>query len=186
MEDIAKDGLRARRIIGRIHTLLEQGRPREDHIDINAVVGEVLELTRHEFVENRIVLQSELATEQPSFLGDRVQLQQVLLNLITNAVEAMSRVGEDRRQLTIGTTVRRTRAHYGSRSRYWNRDEPKHLERIFDPFFTTKAEGMGIGLSISRTIISQWDGRLWAMPNGQGGTTVSFTLPKVTHPRQGS
>ena len=184
VEDIAKDGLRARRIIGRIHTLLEQGRPREDHIDINAVVGEVLELTRHQFVGKRIVVQTELATGQPSFLGDRVQLQQVLLNLITNAVEAMSRVGEDRRQLTIGTTCDEP-DHITVHVRDTGIGiEPQHLERIFDPFFTTKADGMGIGLSISRTIISQWDGRLWAMPNGQRGTTVSFTLPRVTHPPQ--
>ena len=155
VEDIAKDGLRARRIIGRIHTLLEQGRPREDRIDINAVVGEVLELTRHQFVGRRIVVQTELATGQPSFLGNRVQLQQVLLNLITNAVEAMSRVGEDGRQLTIRTTCDEPEHVITVHVRDTGIGiEPQHLERIFDPFFTTKADGMGIGTSISRTIIT--------------------------------
>ena len=122
VEDIANDGMRARRIIARIHTLLEKERPRADHININTVVGEVLELTRHELFEKRIVLQTELATGQPSFLGDRVQLQQVLLDLITNAVEAMSRVGEDRRQLTIGTSC----------------DEPDHI--------TVHVRDTGIGI----------------------------------------
>jgi PAS domain S-box-containing protein len=181
VDDIASDGLRARRIISRIHTLLEKGPPRADHIDINAVVGEVLELTRHELVEKRIVVRTALAADLPSFLGDRVQLQQVLLNLITNAVEAMSQVGEDRRRLTI-ETVCDTPDHLAVHVRDTGIGiDPEHLARIFDPFFTTKHDGMGIGLSISRTIISQWDGRLWATPGGRHGTTLSFTLPRAPH-----
>ena len=101
VEDIAIEGLRARDIIGRIHALLERGRPRAEHIDINRVLQEVLQLTRNEFLKKRITLQTELAISLPSVLGDRVQLQQVVLNLITNAVEAMSRVEDDRRRLTI-------------------------------------------------------------------------------------
>jgi signal transduction histidine kinase len=104
-------------------------------------------------------------------------LQQVVLNLITNAVEAMSRVEKDRRLLTIATagdgngwiTVHVRDTGTGI--------EPQNLERIFEPFFTTKAEGMGIGLSISRTIITEWGGELRATPNPQDGTTLSFTLP---------
>ena len=185
VDDIAKDGLRARRIISRIHTLLEKGQPRTDHIDVNTVVGEVLELIRHELAEKRIVLRTELAADLPSFLGDRVQLQQVLLNLITNAVEAMSRVEEDRRQLTIATMNDKS-GHIAVHVRDTGIGiEPQHLDRIFDPFFTTKADGMGIGLSISRTIISQWDGRLWATPDTRQGTTLSFTLPRVPHAPHG-
>ena len=186
VDDIAKDGLRARDIISRIHTLLEKGQPRADHIDVNTVVGEVLDLIRDELAKKHVTLRTELATDLPPFLGDRVQLQQVLLNLITNAVEAMSRVEEDRRQLTIATMydkpddiavhVRDTGVGI----------EPDHLERIFDPFFTTKADGMGIGLSISRTIINQWDGRLWATPNARHGATLSFTLPRVPHAPHGA
>jgi signal transduction histidine kinase len=186
VEDIAKDGLRARDIISRIHTLLEKGTPRADHIDVNAVVVEVLETSRHELVDKRIVLRTELATELPPFLGDRVQLQQVLLNLITNAVEAMSRVEEDRRQLTIATMHDKP-DHIAVHVRDTGIGiDPQHLERIFDPFFTTKADGMGIGLSISRTIISQWDGRLWATPNARHGATLSFTLPGVPRAPHGS
>jgi PAS domain S-box-containing protein len=181
VEDIANDGLRARGIISRIHTLLEKGQPRADHIDVNTIVGEVLELVRHELAEKRIVLRTALTTDLPSFLGDRVQLQQVLLNLITNAVEAMSRVEEDRRQLTIATAYDKP-DHIAVHVRDTGIGiDPQHLERIFDPFFTTKADGMGIGLSISRTIISQWDGRLWATPDARQGTTLSFTLPRVPH-----
>jgi signal transduction histidine kinase len=177
VEDIAVEGLRARDIIGRIHALLQRGRPRADHIDINRVVQEVLELTRNEFLKKRITLQTELATSLPCVVGDRVQLQQVVLNLITNAVEAMSRVEEDRRRLTIATTC-----DGSSQITVEVRDtgigiEPQHLERIFEPFFTTKTEGMGIGLSISRTIITEWGGELWATPNAQDGTTLSFSLP---------
>jgi len=186
VEDIAKDGLRARRIISRIHTLLEKGEPRADHIDVNAVVGEVLELIRHELVEKRIVLRIELAADLPSLLGDRVQLQQVLLNLITNAVEAMTRVEEERRQLTIATADDKPDHIAVHVCDTGIGIEPQHLDRIFDPFFTTKADGMGIGLSISRTIISQWDGQLWATPNARHGMTLSFTLPRVPHSPQGS
>jgi C4-dicarboxylate-specific signal transduction histidine kinase len=177
VEDIATEGLRARDIIGRIHALIQRGRPRADRIDINRVVQDVLELTRNEFLKKRITLQTELATSLPSVLGDRVLLQQVVLNLITNAVEAMSRVEKDRRLLTIATagdgngwiTVHVRDTGTGI--------EPQNLERIFEPFFTTKAEGMGIGLSISRTIITEWGGELRATPNPQDGTTLSFTLP---------
>ena len=177
VEDIAADGLRARDIIGRIHGLLERGRPQADHIDINRVVQEVLELTRNEFPRKRITLQTDLAIGLPSVLGDRVQLQQVVLNLITNAVEAMSRIEEDRRRLTIETTCDED-GHVTVHVRDTGTGiDPHHLDRIFEPFFTTKAEGMGIGLSISRTIITDWGGRLWATPNPQGGTTLSFTLP---------
>jgi PAS domain S-box-containing protein len=185
VEDIATDGLRASGIIGRIHALVEKGRPRADHIDINTVVGEVLELTRNELLEKRIALQTELAIGLPSLLGDHVQLQQVVLNLITNAVEAMSRVAEDRRQLTIGTCDEHGQITVHVRDTGTG-IEPQHLDRIFDPFFTTKAEGMGIGLSISRTIISQWGGRLWATPNAQSGTTLSFTLPGASPCPQGN
>jgi signal transduction histidine kinase len=186
VDDIAKDGLRARDIISRIHTLLEKGQPRADHIDVNTVVGEALELIRHELAEKHVTLRTELATDLPAFLGDRVQLQQVLLNLITNAVEAMSRVEEDRRQLTIATMHDKP-DHIAVHVRDTGVGiEPDHLERIFDPFFTTKADGMGIGLSISRTIINQWDGRLWATSNARHGTTLSFTLPKVPHAPHGA
>jgi signal transduction histidine kinase len=185
VEDIAKDGLRARDIISRTHTLLEKGQPRAEHVDVNAVVVEVLEMIRHELVEKRIVLRTGLAIDLPWFLGDRVQLQQVLLNLMTNAIEAMSRVEEDRRQLTI-ETIDEQPDHITVHVRDTGIGiEPQHLERIFDPFFTTKADGMGIGLSISRTIISQWDGRLWATPDARGGTTLSFTLPGVLDAAQG-
>jgi len=178
VEDIATDGLRARDIIGRIHGLLERGRPQADQIDINRVVQDVVELTRNECHKKRITLQTDLAIGLSSVLGDRVQLQQVVLNLITNAVEAMSRVDERRRHLTIATTSEED-GHITVHVRDTGVGiDAQHLEHIFEPFFTTKVEGMGIGLSISRTIITEWGGRLWATPNGPDGTTLSFSLPK--------
>jgi signal transduction histidine kinase len=178
VDDIATEGLRARDIIGRIHALLERGRRQADHIDINRVVQEVLELTRNEFAKKRITLQTDLTIGLPSVLGDRVQLQQVVLNLITNAVDAMSRVDEHRRRLTIATMCEDT-GHITVHVRDTGIGiDARHLEHIFEPFFTTKVEGMGIGLSISRTIITEWGGRLWATPNAQEGTTLSFSLPR--------
>jgi signal transduction histidine kinase len=177
VEDIARDGQRAGDVTARIRNLLQKGRAHLEDLDINTVVAEVLELTRAVLQKNGIVLRTQLANDLPTLLADRVQLQQVVLNLITNAIEAMSSGAGAGSVLTITTTseaCERVTLHV--------RDsgvgvEAAHLTRIFDPFFTTKPEGMGLGLSISRTIIKHLGGRLWAAQNAGGGATVSFSLP---------
>jgi PAS domain S-box-containing protein len=180
--DIAAAGQRAGDVIGRIRALLEKGRAHSEELNINTVVGEVLELTRAAILKNRIVLRTELATAAPTLVADRVQLQQVVLNLVTNAIESMSSSADGPRELTIST-----HSDGGERVSLQVQDtgigiDAEHLTRIFDPFFTTKPEGMGMGLSISQTIVKHLGGRLWATPNDDGGATVAFSLP-VSSPR---
>ena len=177
VQDIAREGKRASDVISTIHALLEKGQPHTAEIDVNDIIGEVIDLTRNELLKRRIVLHTRLAAAPGRLHGNRVQLQQVLLNLITNAIEAMNGVAENQRQLTIESGhdepanvivhVRDTGIGI----------EPKHLARAFDPFFTTKAEGMGMGLSICRTIVNRWGGQLRAASNSDSGMTLSFTLP---------
>jgi len=148
----------------------------KNRLDVNEVIGEVLAMMGHGFEENRIVLQSELAEALPSVLGDRVQLQQVLLNLIMNGIEAMTAIIDRPRMLWVESrvddagdvlvSVRDSGIGLGSEA-----------DRVFTPFFTTKANGMGMGLSISRSLIDDHGGRLWAAPNSPHGAVFSFTLP---------
>jgi signal transduction histidine kinase len=135
-------------------------------------------LTESETRRNKVTLRKELAADLPPVLGDRVQLQQVLVNLILNAIEAMATVEDRRRDLVI-----RTHLGEGSEIRVIVRDsgiglDPLNAERIFDAFHTTKPGGLGMGLSISRSIIESHGGRLWAVPNEGPGTTFQFTLLK--------
>jgi len=125
-----------------------------------------------------VVLQLELADDLPPVTGDRVQLQQVILNLLLNASESMSAIDDRPRRLVL-----RTERDEGNRVRLAMRDEgvgvePRDLDRVFDPFYSTKSGGMGIGLSVSRSIIENHHGRLWAAPNEGPGATFSFSIPR--------
>jgi signal transduction histidine kinase len=131
-----------------------------------------------ELQRSRVILRAELADDLPPVAGDRVQLQQVILNLLLNAAEAMSSVDDRPRQLVI-----RTERDKGDRVRVSVQDagvglEPQGVERLFEPFYTTKSGGMGIGLSVSRSIIESHQGRLWATPNDGPGATFSFSIPR--------
>jgi PAS domain S-box-containing protein len=174
---IVQDGKRAGDVVGRIRDLIKKAPPREDRLDINGAIREVIELTRGEAVKNGVSVQSELADRLPSMQGDRVQLQQVMLNLIINAVEAMSGVSEGPRELLISTGTSDT-----GDVRVAVRDSgpgltPAALERLFEPFCTTKPGGLGLGLSICRSIIEAHGGRLWASANVPRGAIFQFTLP---------
>jgi C4-dicarboxylate-specific signal transduction histidine kinase len=143
---------------------------------INDVIQEVLALGRRELSENRVLLELQLTKTLPLVLADRVQLQQVLLNLIMNGIEAMTAVTDRRRMLWVQSqvdesgdvlvTVRDSGTGFGSEG-----------DRVFTPFFTTKANGMGMGLPISRSLVESHAGRLWARPNSPHGAIFSFTLP---------
>src|SRR5690606_39058550 len=133
-----------------------------------------------ELQSSRVALQTELAAELPLVMGDRVQLQQVMLNLLLNAAEAMSGVDSHSRQVVI-----RTEGDGGDRVLLSLQDtgaglDPASLDSLFEPFYSTKANGMGMGLSVSRSIVESHGGRLWAAPNPGSGATFSFSLPRVS------
>jgi PAS domain S-box-containing protein len=173
---IVKDGKRAGDIIGRIRAHIKKVPPQTDRLDINESILEVVALTRSELLRNGVSLQTQLA-DLPLIQGDRVQLQQVMLNLIINAVQAMSEVGEDPRELRISTgTDASGNLLVGVRDSGPGLN-PASVDRLFEAFYTTKAGGMGMGLSICRSIIEAHGGHVWASANVPQGAIFQFTLP---------
>jgi signal transduction histidine kinase len=146
-------------------------------LEINEAILEVIALTRGELVKNGVSLQTQLAEGLPLIQGDRVQLQQVILNLIINAVEAMSGVSEGSRELLIGTGKDASSGVLVAVQDSGPGLNPENFDRLFDAFYTTKPGGMGMGLSICRSIVEAHGGRLWASRTAGPGATVQFTLP---------
>jgi PAS domain S-box-containing protein len=177
LKGIVQEGERAGDVLGRIRGLVKKGPTRKDVIAINDVIVDVIALTRSELLSRRVSLQTDLATDFPRIEGDRVQLQQVILNLILNAVEAMGDNNEAARELWISSKMDgENRVLVAVRDTGSGLD-PNRVDRLFEPFYTTKAEGMGIGLSLSRTIIEAHGGRLWAGANEPRGAIFQFTVP---------
>ena len=173
---IIADGHRAGEIISRIRALAKKAPPQKDWVNINETILEVIALARSEVQGNRVSLQTQLSDDVPLIVGDRIQLQQVILNLITNAIEAMSGVDERSRVVQVGSSKDESQG-----VRVAVRDsgpglDPKSLDHLFTAFYTTKPQGMGMGLAISRSIIEAHGGRLWAVPNDGPGATFQFTL----------
>ena len=174
---IVNDGNRAGNVIGRIRELIRKAPRQKEPVDIDAAIREVIELTQGEAMKSGASVQTQLAHGLPFIEGDRVELQQVLLNLVINALEAMSSVSDGVRQLLISTgtvdsghvlvTVRDSGPGFA----------PQTVERVFTPFYTTKATGLGMGLSICRSIVDAHGGRLWASANLPRGAVVQFTVP---------
>ena len=177
LDNIAADGKRAREIIARIRALTRRQAPRKELLDVNRKILDVLQLTDHELSSHDVVLRTELDERLPHVAGDRVQLQQVLLNLILNAVEAMRCVDDRPRELTIVSRRAEANAVLVEVRDSGTGLDPKGAERLFEAFYTTKAEGVGIGLSISRSIVEAHGGRLWASPNEPHGAVFRFSLP---------
>jgi two-component system, LuxR family, sensor kinase FixL len=177
LDRIVKDGNRASDVISRIRALVGKASPRKDPLDINETILEVVALTRSEVQRNRVSLQTRLSSDLPLVLGDRIQLQQVILNLIMNAIEAMSGLDEGPRELLIGSgrdeaNGVRVRVRDSGPGLAWDK-----VDRLFEAFYTTKPDGIGMGLAISRSIIETHAGRLWATPNVPKGAVMQFTLP---------
>ena len=178
LRDIVRDGKRAGDVIARIRSLTKRAALPKEKLDVNEIVREVLALADDQAKMNSVTIRTRFSDDLSPVLGDRVQLQQVLLNLAMNAMEAMSNVRDRERQLLIITRnidpdqVQVTVQDSGVGL------EPNTMARIFEAFFTTKTGGMGMGLSISRSIIQNHGGRLWATPNDGPGTSFHFTLPK--------
>jgi PAS domain S-box-containing protein len=177
LSDIVKDGHRASEVIARIRALVKKETLQKTRLDINEVIGEAVALASPEAQRKRIRMQTERATDLPSVLGDRVQLRQVILNLIMNGIEAMTGVEETARDLVLRSsrdgkqTVRISVQDCGVGL------DPQETKRIFAPFHTTKPGGMGMGLAICRSIVEAHGGRLWTTPNPGPGATFQFTLP---------
>ena len=173
---IIRDGKRAGEVIARTRALSRKTETEKERLDLNEAIQEVVALVQGEVRRNRVALRLDLASDLPPVLGDRVQLQQVVLNLLMNGIEALSAVGDRPRALVISTQsgavdqVRVTVQDSGSGL------DPQSLDRIFEAFYTTKRGGMGMGLSISRSIVENHGGRLWAVANAGPGATFQFTL----------
>jgi two-component system, LuxR family, sensor kinase FixL len=174
---IVKDGHRASEVIGRIRALVKKSPPRKDWLNINETILEVIALARSEIHRNRVSLQIQLADRLPLVLADRIQLQQVVLNLIINGIEAMNGSSEGRRELRVSTETDGSNGVLIAVRDSGVGLNPEIPEHLFDPFYTTKPDGMGMGLAISRSIIEAHGGRLWASLNAPRGAVFQFTLP---------
>jgi PAS domain S-box-containing protein len=176
LEGIIADGTRASTVLARIRAFIKKEPAEKSELDINEVIQEVLVLAGRELYENQVLPDHQLKTDLPSVLADRVQLQQVLLNLIMNGIEAMAAVTDRPRLLGVQSRIDESGdvlvAVSDSGTGFG-----LELDRVFNPFFTTKANGMGMGLSISRSLVESHGGRLWAAPNSPHGAVFSFTLP---------
>jgi signal transduction histidine kinase/CheY-like chemotaxis protein len=179
MKRIIRDGNRAGDVVAQMRALFKKGGTPKEWLDINEAIEEVVVLTQSETRRNKVGLRMGLEGNLPPVMGNRVQLQQVIMNLILNAIEAMSTVEDRKRELLI-----RSQRGGGDEVRVAVQDsgmglDPLIAERIFDAFHTTKPAGLGMGLSISRSIVESHGGRLWATPNDDFGTTFQFTLIQV-------
>ena len=180
VERIIKDSYRASEVIARIRTLVKKAPPRNDLVDLNEVIIEVLALAQTEARRNRVSVNRQLKDDLPHVRGDRVQLQQVILNLIINGLEAIAKNKDGARELSVSSDVDDANNVIVAVKDSGEGLDSANLERVFDAFYTTKPEGMGMGLAISRTIIESHGGRLWAVPNSPKGAVFQFTLSTAT------
>jgi signal transduction histidine kinase len=176
VECMIGDAMRASEVIKGIRALLKKKKAELALLDINSAIHDVLKLTASELAKSQVLLTTELGADLAPVLGDRIQLQQVLLNLILNSNEAMSAPGWKPRELKVTSRVSEPGELMVAVSDSGRGLDPRTAEHIFDAFVSSKEDGLGLGLSISRTIIEAHGGRLWAIANGKG-TTFQFTLP---------
>jgi C4-dicarboxylate-specific signal transduction histidine kinase len=178
LESIVRDADRGKAIVDRVRDHVKKSPPRNDCFDLNGAISEVIEMVRGAIDKNRVSVRTNLAPDLTSVWGDRVQLQQVIMNLVLNAIEAMSAVEEQKRILL----VRSEQSQAGGGVVVAVHDmgpgiDPDRLEQVFKPFYTTKDSGVGMGLAICRSIIDTHGGRLWAEANQPRGAVFQFTLP---------
>jgi PAS domain S-box-containing protein len=178
LSKIVKEGNRAGEVVERVRALVKKVPARKDTVAIDDAILEVIALTRAEAANNSVSVRTQFAEGLPRVQGDRVQLQQVILNLVVNAIQAMSAIREGPRELQISIDAVPSEGSV----RVGVRDtghglSPESLSRLFEPFYTTKPEGMGMGLSICRSIIEAHGGRLWAIPCEPQGALFQFTIP---------
>jgi len=180
LERIVRDADRAGAVIGRIRALIKGAPRRDERVEFNAAIRELVELTRSEATKNGVVMQTDFGDDLPLLLGDRVELQQVILNLILNALEAMGELSEGSRELLITTGKTESGDVLVAVRDSGPGLAPAALEHLFEAFHTTKPNGLGLGLSICRSIVESRGGRMWATANTPRGAVFQFTLP--VHP----
>ena len=178
LNDIVTEDQRAAEVIHRLRRLLKKGEPQNycDDVDLNEVIRDVLKLMRNDLINQNVTVDTDLAQNLPAVTGDRVQLQQVVLNLVVNACEAMAGNGSSKRQLLIASKMTKSAVRVSVTDRGGGIPEEK-MEQVFERFFTTKKKGMGLGLPICRTIIDAHRGKIWATNNADRGATFHFRLP---------
>jgi two-component system sensor kinase FixL len=183
LNDIVAEDQRAGEVIHRLRSLLKKGEPQKycDDVDMNEVARVVLKLVRNDLINQNVTVDTDLAQNLPAIRADRVQLQQVVLNLLLNACEAMTASDASERQLLITSKLENGAVRMSVTDRGGGIPEEK-LEQVFERFFTTKKEGMGLGLSICRSIINEHEGKIWATKNADCGATFHFSLP-INHVR---
>jgi C4-dicarboxylate-specific signal transduction histidine kinase len=177
VERIIKDSYRASEVITRIRAFVKKRAPRNDLVDLNEVIVEVFALAQNQARHSHVDLKRQLNDDLPLVRGDRVQLQQVILNLIVNGLEAIAKSKDGARELLVSSNADEDENVVVAVSDSGEGLDPAKLESVFEAFFTTKPEGMGMGLAISRTIIEAHGGRLWATANSPRGAVFQFTLP---------
>jgi C4-dicarboxylate-specific signal transduction histidine kinase len=177
LDDIVKGANRASEIIARTSAFVKKAPPRKVRFDLNEATLEVLELTRSEMIKKGVSLKTRLASDLPPLDGDRVQLQQVLLNLVVNAIEAMAAEDDGRRELVIATSENGSKQLCVAVADSGPGLDSGVAERLFDAFYTTKTSGMGMGLAICRSIIEAHGGRIWATANSPRGSIFEFDVP---------
>jgi C4-dicarboxylate-specific signal transduction histidine kinase len=177
LSSIRQDGMRAGEVIRGLRALARKSGPQLAKLDIDDVIRQVLALVGGELRRHDVVLRTELAVDDRPVMGDRIQLQQVLLNLTMNGVEAMKGVTERARELSISSTLAEPSSVLVAVEDTGTGLDPSAAERVFQPFFTTKSDGLGMGLAICRSIIEAHGGRLWMSPHAPHGADVRFTVP---------
>jgi C4-dicarboxylate-specific signal transduction histidine kinase len=176
IERIIRDADRASGVVRRIRALAKKAAPEMTRLDINDVIHDAMQLVQREVLNHRVALRLELASGLPAVVGDRVQLQQVIINLVMNGIEAMADVPEQQRWLVVRSQVQDSRVLVAVQDAGTGID-PENANRLFSAFYTTKSNGMGMGLSISRSIVETHRGRIWATSNDGPGATIQFTVP---------
>jgi signal transduction histidine kinase len=177
LDNIARDGNRASAILQRVRAFSTKAEPSRRPVNVNDVIQEVISFITHEISRERVTLKTELAESLPKVNADHIELQQVVLNLVINSLEALRAVVDRPRNLSIASARRDKTSIEVSVRDNGNGIEAQHLVRMFEPFFTTKSSGMGLGLAISRRIIEAHQGSLQAHANPEWGLTLAFTLP---------
>jgi C4-dicarboxylate-specific signal transduction histidine kinase len=177
LDCIVRDAFRASAVIDRIRGLFKETPPKWERVEINGVIRDVLELTLGEVTKNGVSVRTQFAEPSPVVQADRVQLQQVILNLIINAVEAMSRMREGARELLICTAKAESNSALVAVRDSGPGLNPKSVDHLFEAFYTTKVQGIGISLAICRSIIEAHGGRIWARANEPRGALFQFVVP---------